>query len=314
MGTGGVSIDNRTLTGCGNSSFSINIGNLDYVLTVYANDTVGHLTTARVTFSSVTPLASGGSAGGATGTTLFTASKLDCKTGQQLFTIPGKGVQCVPCEAAGRVVLEGDQVFCILPGEEKINVTDQVRGVSDFNRLIVVGVIALAGFAIFVVYTIWLLANAEKIADIMFSSSTTVTVSMLLYLLVNPAYIIIILGLVLTHKDRIFRAFAAGVSLTLALDIVNLPRIPRVIPISEVTGLVTNIWSFVGSSVCIVQRPPVILFPFSSSTVPVTEAVKPRKVPRCITALTVKLCAPAALILALSSPSKLVPVKVTFKF
>lgn len=89
---------------------------------------------------------------------------------------------------------------------------------------------ALGIFAVFVVYGVWLFANAEKVADLMFSSS--LGISLLLYLLVNPAYIIIILGVMFAHRDRLFKGFLAGVSLSLALDIYNLPRIPNVLPLN----------------------------------------------------------------------------------
>src|SRR3990167_4220958 len=90
--------------------------------------------------------------------------------------------------------------------------------------------VALGLFALFVAYAVWLLYKAEAIADAMFDGS--LGTSLFLYLLVNPAYIIIILGVTFIHRDRILRGFLAGVAFTTALDILSLPRLPRVLPVN----------------------------------------------------------------------------------
>ncbi len=83
----------------------------------------------------------------------------------------------------------------------------------------------LIGFSI---YTIWMLNNAERLADIMFNSS--VPVGLVLYTLTNPAYVLIIAGIMWSHKDKLFKSFIAGVSFTVALDIISIPRLPSVVP------------------------------------------------------------------------------------
>ena len=71
--------------------------------------------------------------------------KVECNVGEIPLQLSSKDY-CVPCSGSLRV--DGEEVFCILPGgvEEEATLIPASRGV---NPLLVVGVLSLLGLALF---------------------------------------------------------------------------------------------------------------------------------------------------------------------
>ncbi|MBI4029298.1 MAG: hypothetical protein HY376_02950 [Candidatus Blackburnbacteria bacterium] len=75
----------------------------------------------------------------------------------------------------------------------------------------------------FVALALYLFLKIDSIAAFLVQASLPAALA--IYILTNPAYLLVIVGIVSWKRDRIMRAFLAGVLIVLAFDIVGLPHL-----------------------------------------------------------------------------------------
>lgn len=75
----------------------------------------------------------------------------------------------------------------------------------------------------FVGLTLYLFFRIDSVAAFLFHASLPVALA--IYVLTNPAYLLVIVGIATWRKDRLMRAFLAGILIVLAFDIVSLPHL-----------------------------------------------------------------------------------------
>ena len=90
----------------------------------------------------------------------------------------------------------------------------------------------------FVVLTAYLYFKIDYVAALM--TTLSLPMAFAIHLITNPAYLLIVFGLVYWRSDQKMKAFLAGILLVIAIDIVGLPRL-GVAGFSMETGILTNI-------------------------------------------------------------------------
>ncbi len=75
----------------------------------------------------------------------------------------------------------------------------------------------------FVVLTIYSYLKIDDIATLM--SNSPLPIAFAIHMITNPAYLLIVFGLVYWRSDKKMSAFLAGILLVVAIDIISLPKL-----------------------------------------------------------------------------------------
>lgn len=90
----------------------------------------------------------------------------------------------------------------------------------------------------FVALTIYSYFKVDQIAALM--STSSLPMAFAIHMITNPAYLLIVFGLVYWRSDKKMSAFLAGILLVVAIDIISLPKLGAA-GFSMETGILTNI-------------------------------------------------------------------------
>ena len=75
----------------------------------------------------------------------------------------------------------------------------------------------------FVALTIYSYFRIDYIAELM--SNSSLPIAFAIHMITNPAYLLIVFGLVYWRSDKKMSAFLAGILLVVAIDIISLPKL-----------------------------------------------------------------------------------------
>ena len=91
----------------------------------------------------------------------------------------------------------------------------------------------------FIGLALFLFLKTDYVAT--FLSQASLPVALAAHIILNPAYLIIVFGIVNWRRDKVMSAFLSGILLVLAIDIVSPPRLGMAIPAAIDASTATNI-------------------------------------------------------------------------